>query len=99
MAVVDAPREHRTGGMVPPPDALPDVLPTERLTVSGKAVPEIRDELRRIASWRNAWTVASLWLVIVAMWAAAVRIDHPLGYLALFILMGPVFARLAILGH
>lgn len=89
----------RTGGMVPPVAALPDVLPTDRLGPSGKAVGPVRDDLRRIAGGRNALTVAGLWLAIVALWSAAVRIDHPLGYLALFVLMGPVFARLAILGH
>jgi fatty acid desaturase len=104
-ATIDAPTAdppqdtRRTGGMVPPSEALPEVLPTDRLTVSGKAVPELREELRRIASWRNGWTVASLWLGIVALWTAAVWLDHPLGYVALFVLMGPVFARLAILGH
>lgn len=89
----------RTGGMVPDATALPDVLPTERLTASGKAVPEVRADLRRIASYRNIATVAGLWLAIVALWVVAVRIDHPLGYVALFVLMGPMFARLAILGH
>jgi fatty acid desaturase len=88
-----------TGGMVPPAEALPDVLPTERLLVSGKAVPEVRAALREIEGVRNAGTVAGLWLVIVAMWVAAVRIDHPVGYVVLFVLMGPMFARLAILGH
>lgn len=88
-----------TGGMVPGPEALPDVLPTARITASGKATPELRAELRRIPSLRNAWTVAGLWVGIVALWAAAVWVDHPLGYAALFVLMGPVFARLAILGH
>jgi len=90
---------NRTGGMVPGPEALPQVLPTDRLLASGKAVPEVRAELRHIAGVRNAFTVAGLWLVIVALWAAAVWVDHPVGYAALFILMGPMFARLAILGH
>ena len=93
------PPRFRTGGMVPPASALPDVLPTERLTVSGKAIPEIRTELRRIASWRNVGTVAGLWLVIGAGWWAAGAWGHPLGYVALFVLMGPMFARLSILGH
>ncbi|CAN5656203.1 N/A [soil metagenome] len=92
-------RPDRTGGMVPGPEALPDVLPTDRLLVSGKAVPELRTELRRIAGFRNAISVAGLWATIVALWAAAAWVDHPLGYLALFVLMGPMFARLAILGH
>ncbi len=85
--------------MVPGPEALPQVLPTDRLTASGKAVPELRVELRRIASYRNVGTVAGLWLTIAGLWAGAVWLDHPLGYLALFVLMGPIFARLAILGH
>ncbi len=85
--------------MVPSVEALPEVLPTDRLLASGKAVPELRIELRRIPGARNALTVATLWGGIVLMWWAAVRFDHPLGYLALFVLMGPVFARLAILGH
>jgi fatty acid desaturase len=89
----------RTGGMVPPAEALPDVLPTDRLTPSGKAVPEVRAELRRIAGVRNALSVAGLWASIVALWAGAVWVDLPVGYVALFVLMGPMFARLAILGH
>ena len=97
MTATDVPR--RTGGMVPRAEALPDVLPTDRLTASGKAVPELRADLRRIASYRNVGTVAGLWLTIVGLWAAAVWLGHPFGYLALFVLMGPIFARLAILGH
>lgn len=92
-------RTFPTGGMVPPSDALPDVLPTDRLTMTAMAVPEVREPLRRIAGWRNAVTVAGLWAVIAGLFAAAVAIDHPLGYLALLIVMGPMFARLAILGH
>lgn len=92
-------RTFAMGGMVPPPEALPDVLPTDRLNEMGKPLPEVREPLRRIASGRNAVTVTSLWLMIVALFAAAVWVDHPLGYAALFVLMGPMFARLAILGH
>ena len=100
MAAVTAPASTDVpGGMVPDDSVLPDVLPTDRLLASGKAVPEVREPLRRIAGARNALTVASVWLVIVALFAVAVRLDHPLGYAALFVLMGPMFARLAILGH
>lgn len=88
-----------TGGMVPSATVLPQVLPTERLTASGKAVPEVRGDLRRIASIRNVISVIVLWATIAGLWAAAVWIDHPLGYAALFVSMGPMFARLAILGH
>ena len=85
--------------MLPPADALTDVLPTDRLTRSGKAVPGLREELRHIDGLRNAGTVAGLWLAIIAGFAAAAWFDHLLGYLALFLAMGTAFARLAILGH
>ena len=39
--------------MLPPDAALPDVLPTDRLTRSGMAVPAVREDLRRIANVRN----------------------------------------------
>jgi fatty acid desaturase len=92
-------RSFALGGMVPSDDVLPQVLPTERLGETAKPLPAVREPLRRIANGRNALTVIGLWLTIAAMFTAAVWIDHPLGYLALFILMGPMFARLAILGH
>jgi fatty acid desaturase len=92
-------RTFALGGMVLASGAYPDVLPTDRLLVSAKPVPEVREPLRHIASWRNAGTVAGLWSVIVVMFTVAVRWDHPAGYAALFVLMGPMFARLAILGH
>ncbi|WP_426570767.1 fatty acid desaturase family protein [Aquihabitans sp. McL0605] len=88
-----------TGGMVPPVSALPDVLPTDRLSATGKALPEVREPLRRIASWRNAGTVAWLWITIIALFAIATSIDAVWAYAAVFVLMGPMFARLAILGH
>jgi fatty acid desaturase len=85
--------------MTPEATALPDVLPTERLLANGKPVPEIRAELRRIPDLANAWTVAAVWLSTVAIFVAAVWVDHPLGWLAAFILMGPQFARFASLAH
>ena len=52
----------RPTSMVPPPSALPDVLPTDRLTATGMPRPFLRDELRRIPNGRNALNVASVWL-------------------------------------
>ena len=85
--------------MVPPADALPEVLPTDRLTVSGKAVPELRTELRRIADRRNVGAVVLTWAQVLVTIGAAVWLSHPLGYLAAIVLMGPAFARLAIISH
>ena len=85
--------------MVPDAAVRPSVLPTGRLLASGKCRPELRQDLRRINDFRNALTVGGLWVWVVAMVALAVWIDNPLAYLAVFILMGPIHARFAILMH
>ena len=95
MAVVLEPRTS----MVPPVERLPAVLPTERLTETGMPVPEIRVELRRIADLRNAGTIVLAWAQALGTIGAAVWIGHPLAYAAAFVLMGPAFARFAIIGH
>ncbi|MGQ0433580.1 MAG: fatty acid desaturase family protein [Microthrixaceae bacterium] len=85
--------------VVPQLDELPDVLPTARLTASAMPVAELRTELRRIDDLRNVGSVLLCWLQPLVTIGGAVWIGHPLAYLAAFILMGPAFARLAILGH
>jgi fatty acid desaturase len=79
--------------------ARPDVLPTERLLENGMARPQLRADLRRIDDRRNAITVVSLWLSVLAIVAIAVRLDNPLVYAAAFVAMGPVYVRFAILMH
>jgi fatty acid desaturase len=95
MALVLEPRTT----MVPSEDVLPDVLPTDRLTASGMPVPEVREELRKIADLRNVGTVIATWAQALGTIGLAVWIGHPLAYVAAFVLMGPAFARFAILGH
>ncbi len=95
MALVLEPRTT----MVPSDDVLPDVLPTDRLTATGMPVPEIRSELREIADLRNVGTVIATWAQALGTIGLAVWIGHPLAYVAAFLLMGPAFARFAILGH
>lgn len=95
MALVLEPRTT----MVPSDDVLPDVLPTDRLTESGMPVPALRAELREIADLRNAITVVATWAQALVTIGLAVWIGHPLAYAAAFVLMGPAFARFAILGH
>lgn len=95
MAVVLEPRTS----MVPPPERLPQVLPTDRLTETGMPVPAVRAELRRIADLRNVGTVVLAWAQALGTIGAAVWIGHPLAYVAAFVLMGPAFARFAIIGH
>jgi fatty acid desaturase len=85
--------------MLPDPEVLPDVLPTDRLLANGKAVPELRNELRQIADLRNAITVVMVWAQIVAILALAVWIANPFAWAAVVIVFGAYHARVAILGH
>jgi fatty acid desaturase len=85
--------------VVPSADSLPDVLPTERLTETGVPTPEVRAELRRIASYRNVGSVLLTWAQAIGTVWLAIWIDHPVAYVAAFLLMGPAHARFVSLGH
>jgi fatty acid desaturase len=79
--------------------ARPEVFPTDRLMENGMGRPELRKQLRRIDNVRNAITVASVWFWTAVIIGGAVWIGNPLAYLVAFILMGPMYARFAILMH
>lgn len=85
--------------MVPEAAALPQVLPTERLSEAGRPAPELRARLRQIPDARNALTVAAAWLQSFGVVAAAAVIDRWWAYLVAFFLLGRAFALLNILGH
>lgn len=85
--------------MAPDAALLPEVLPTDRLTATGMPVAVVRGELRRIASFRNVGSVVATWGQGVGTVWLAVWFDHPLAYVVAFLLMGPVHARFASLGH
>ena len=85
--------------MLPDDELLPDVLPTDRLTRTGMPVPAVRAELRQIPDLANAWTVVFAWLSTLAIMGAAIAVDHPIGWIVAFVLMGPQFARFASLSH
>lgn len=93
------PRIEPRATVVPAVDSLPDVLPTARLTATGVPVPEIRAELRRIASYRNVGSVVLMWTQAIATVWVAVWIGNPIAYAVAFLLMGPAHARFASLGH
>ncbi len=90
---------RRMGGLVPAPEHLPNVLPTDRLTASGKARPPLRDELRRIHNGRNAVNVVGVWLQSVGVIAVACWIDRWWVWPIAFLLVGRCFALFSILGH
>src|ERR1700752_3419688 len=85
--------------MLPSAENLPDVLPTDRLLASGKPVPELRAELRKIATFRNVITVVMVWAEIAALLALAGWIPNPPVWLAGLLGPGRFHARVAILGH
>src|SRR3954471_5982980 len=100
-----APRS-RLGGMVPPAEVRPDVLPSDRLNPRAKPIGALRDDLRRIPQWRNAANVVSLWVqsfgLIALMCWVTVRVPWPAAlvlWAATFLLMGRAFALYAILAH
>ena len=92
-----------TATMVPGPELLPGVLPTDRLNRRGMPVGTLRAELRVIASWRNGLTVISALAQTVGLIVASSLVVERTGwwplYAVTFVLMGRGFALLAILGH
>ena len=93
------PRPAAPATMVPPSQARPPVLPTDRLTAAARLRPDLRTELRRIPNVRNAFTVLFAWVQVIAPLVIAVRVGHPLIWVAAFIVEGRSFALLAILAH
>ena len=85
--------------MLPPLEALPDVLPTDRLNGTGRPIPEIRDNLRRIANGRNGLTVAAALAQSVGVVVVAGLSHRWWVWVVAFALVGRGFALLAILAH
>ena len=85
--------------MVPPPEALPDVLPTDRLNERGKPLPPLRNELRRISNLRNAVAVTSTLLQSFGVVIAAAWINTWWSYVGALVLMARGHGCLNILAH
>jgi fatty acid desaturase len=85
--------------MVPLPELLPRVLPTDRLNARGKPVRALRDELRRIPDGRNVVAVVATLLQSFGVVVAASVINTWWAYLAAFVLMARGHVCLNILGH
>ncbi len=91
------PAAQRT--MIPPPEALPDVLPTDRLNERAKPRRPLRDDLRRISNGRNVLTVAGALLQSFGVVIAAAWINTWWSYLLAFVLMVRGHVCLNILAH
>jgi len=92
-------RTLRTGGMVREAALPTAITPGSRVSVDGHPLPDLRAELRRIPSARNALSVVSTAAqTVVIMWAA-VAWHHPGGYIVAFVLMGRAHAQCLALMH
>ncbi len=85
--------------VVPEARLLPDVLPTDRLSASGRPAPELRSEWRLVPDRHNALTVLMAWVQSFGVVALAAYLDRWWAYVLAFFLMGRAFALLNILGH
>ncbi|MEY3806372.1 MAG: hypothetical protein RIR69_1184 [Actinomycetota bacterium] len=85
------------GGMAP--KVLPVVSPTEHVALDGRLSAEDRVRLRKIPSCRNAITVAWLYGQNIALLVLAARLNHPVMWVATFLLMGRMHAQFLSLMH
>jgi fatty acid desaturase len=85
--------------LLAPPELRPDVLPTDRLGRTGKAVPEVRADLRRIPDAANTLAVVATYVESLGLIAAAVVINRWWAYAVAFVLMARAFALFGILSH
>jgi fatty acid desaturase len=99
MTHAGVPAGRPLGGMVPEPALLTPGRETARVRVDGRPQPVFRDQLRTIPSWRNALSVASVWVQAVLIVGFAVWWGNPIGYVLAFLLMGRTDAQLASLMH
>ncbi len=87
------------GTMVPEPELLSDVLPTDRLNERGKPKPPLRDDLRHFSNARNAITVAGALVQSFGVVIAAAWINTWWSYLLAFVLMARGHVCLNIIAH
>src|SRR6516165_8895510 len=85
--------------MIPAPELLDDVNPTDKITATGRATPEFREELRRIPNVRNAFAVLALYVQTIAIIVLAVHFANWFVWIAAFLLMGRAHAQFAALMH
>jgi fatty acid desaturase len=92
----------RLGGMSPASEALPRVAETDRIRADGRPQPAFREDLRRIPSVRNGFSILGLYVQTGAL--VAVVVLSPgwwklLTWPIAFVLMGRAHAQFASLMH
>jgi fatty acid desaturase len=85
--------------MLPPDDLLVTPGPDADILPTGRPTPELRAELRRIPSFRNALSVLSVYVQTLGIIVAAVWIGRWWAFVLAFVLMGRAHAQFAALMH
>lgn len=85
--------------MVPDTSLLVDVLPTSRLSESGRPLGEFRDELYKVHNLGNAFNVLGVWVQSLGVITLALASHSGWAWLAAFLLMGRAHCLFAILSH
>jgi fatty acid desaturase len=80
------------------PAHLPVARETDLVQADGRPRPAFREQLRRIPSWRNAWSVTFLYVQTgIVLWGTVAF--APWSWPVCFVLMGRAFAQFASLMH
>ena len=90
---------YTLGNMAPNPATLPVVVDNPFIASDGRAVRDVRADLRKIPSYKNAFSVAWLYGQNIAILWAASWLSHPAAWVLAFLLMGRAHAQFASLMH
>ena len=85
--------------MLPPDDLLVTPVADGEILPTGRPVPALRADLRRVPSVRNAFSVLSAYVQTLGIIVAAVWIGRWWAYVLAFLLMGRAHAQFAALMH
>src|SRR6267142_3556577 len=84
--------------MLPDPSLLCEPV-SELILPNGRPTAALREELRRIPSFRNAISVVSVYAQTLGIIWLAIRLNNPFAWIAAFLLMGRAHAQFAALMH
>lgn len=85
------------GGMAP--TVLPEAHATSHISTDGRLSQEDRTRLRKIPSYKNAWSTVWLFAQNILILTAAAKINNPFVWVLTFLLMGRAHAQFASLMH
>ncbi len=85
--------------MVPDPSVFASITGNDKILANGRPTSQWRTELRRIPNFRNAMSIASIYVQTIGIMWAALALHNPFTYVVAFLLMGRAHAQLLALMH